>query len=405
MPSRERITFTNTHGVRLAAALELPDRQPRAFALFAHCFTCGKDSAAASRISRSLTGSGIAVLRFDFTGLGGSQGDFGNAGFSANIDDLHAAAAYLREHHDAPQLLIGHSFGGTAVLAAAAGIEEVTAVVTIAAPASPEHVLKQFGASLEVIEREGSEVVTLGGREFVINRSFIDDLRSHPLQEQLRRLKCALLVLHAPLDDTVSIDEAGVIFTAARHPKSFISLDKADHLLTRLEDAQYVANTISAWADRYLANAEGSPRPEVDGGEVQVDEGNARFLRDVTTDDHAWLADEPRSAGGDNLGPDPYEHLLAALGTCTSMTIRMYANRKKWPLDDVQIQLQHSREHARDCEDCETKSVALEVLTRAIRLVGDLDESQKKRLLEIADRCPVHRTLTSQLRIDTVEWK
>jgi putative redox protein len=393
-------------GEHLAAALELPDREPRAYVLFAHCFTCGKDNAAATRITRTLAANGFATLRFDFTGLGGSDGDFANSNFSSNVADLIAAAAWLRTEFAAPQLLIGHSLGGTAVLAAASEIPEVRALATIGAPATAEHVEKQFAASAEQIAREGEAQVSLGGRDFVIRQQFLEDIRSTPVTERIGQLRKALLVMHSPTDATVSVDQATRIFAAARHPKSFISLDNADHLLTRLEDAQYVANTITAWAHRYLDNAdEERGNKEVPGGEIHVSEGNRRFLREVTSDDHGWLADEPKKVGGDNLGPDPYEHLLAALGTCTSMTVRMYANRKQWPLDDIEVQLEHSRDHVSDCEHCDEGDQKVDVLSRAIRLEGDLDATQRARLLEIADRCPVHRTLEGPLRIDTVEWR
>jgi len=404
MPTRQRITFTNHSGEQLAAALELPDRSPRAYALFAHCFTCGKDIAAATRISRTLAANGIAVLRFDFTGLGSSEGDFANTNFSSNISDLVAAAEYLRREHAAPELLIGHSLGGTAVLAAAQQIPESKAVVTIGAPVSPDHVVKQFAETVSEIEARGDALVSLAGREFRVARQFLEDLRSHPLTDRVAGLKKALLVFHAPFDATVAVEQATQIFTAAKHPKSFISLDSADHLLSKLEDAQYVANAITSWVERYLPDIPATDKPDVPGGEVLIGEGNKRFLCDVTSDDHAWVADEPKRVGGDNLGPDPYEHLLAALGSCTSMTIRMYANHKEWPLEDIQVQLEHTREHARDCADCDDKPAQIDVLSRAIRLEGALDASQRKRLMEIADRCPVHRTLEGTLRIDTVEW-
>ncbi|MEJ2238827.1 MAG: bifunctional alpha/beta hydrolase/OsmC family protein [Gemmatimonadales bacterium] len=386
----------------MAASLELPDRPPTAFALFAHCFTCGKDIAAAARIARGLTARGIGVLRFDFTGLGGSEGDFANTNFSSNVDDLVAAADYLRERQSAPALLIGHSLGGTAALFAAGRIPEVTAVVTIGAPASPEHVVRQFGVSLAKIEREGEAEVTLGGRSFRIRKAFLDDLEQHELGDLIGRWKRALLVMHAPFDEVVSIDEASRIFGAARHPKSFISLDKADHLLSDIERAQYVATTIAAWASSYLPEPAREEPPSVEKGSVRVGEGNRRFLRDIYSDDHYWLADEPKQMGGDNLGPDPYEHLLAALGACTSMTIRMYANRKKWTLEDVSVHLTHTREYLKDCEGCEEdRGTRLETLHRAISLDGPLDDQQRARLMEIADRCPVHRTLEGHLRIET----
>ena len=400
--SREKVEFSNGRGQSLAALLELPDSPVRAYALFAHCFTCGKDIAAAARIARGLTARGIGVLRFDFTGLGSSEGDFANTNFSSNVSDLVAAADFLRESDRAPNLLIGHSLGGAAVLFAGGQIPEVTAVATIGAPATPEHVIKQFHADLDAIERSGEAEVSLAGRPFRIQKQFLDDLKSQDLDAVIGGWKRALLIMHAPLDEVVSIDEAGKIFQAAKHPKSFISLDGADHLLSDIGRAQYAANTIAAWAESYLPEPEQSTPPEVAKGKLHVGEGNHRFLRDLYSDDHHWLADEPKSFGGDNLGPDPYEHLLAALGACTSMTIRMYANRKSWPLEDVGVTLSHSRKHRDDCDDCDAEERKLEVLRREITLDGPLDEDQRERLLQIADRCPVHRTLEGNLEIETV---
>ena len=397
---RERVSFPGRSG-SLAGSLETPAAAPRAWALFAHCFTCGKDSAAASRISRTLAAGGIAVLRFDFTGLGGSDGDFANAGFSSNVEDLVAAADWLRSEHEAPALLVGHSLGGTAVLAAAERIPEARAVATIGSPASPEHVIRLFAGDADRIEREGVAEVDLGGRRFPIGKAFLDDLRAVPMTDRIHRLRRALLVMHAPFDAVVGIHEASAIFEAALHPKSFVSLDRADHLLTDVADAQYAASTMAAWASRYLAPEPRAVSAPVAGGHVRVGEGNHRFLRHVVTDDHAWLADEPKRAGGDNLGPDPYEHLLAALGACTSMTVRMYANRKGWPLADIEVEVEHSREHANDCEDCEKPGRHVDVIRRVVRLTGDLDHEQRRRLLEIADRCPVHRTLENTIRIRT----
>jgi putative redox protein len=397
---RARITFQGRHGT-LAGALESPSASPRGYALFAHCFTCGKDSVAASRISRALASHGIAVLRFDFTGLGDSDGDFTNSDFSANIEDLVAAADHLRQHYAAPSLLIGHSLGGTAVLAAAERIPESKAVVTIGSPASPDHVIAQFGADTARIETEGKAEVTLGGRNFPIDRSFLDDLRQHAMPERIRRLRRSLLVMHSPVDATVDIAEASEIFAAALHPKSFVSLDDADHLLRRREDAEFVANTIAGWSDKYF-DAEGDESGEPpDRGHVFVTERNHRFLRHVQSDDHDWLADEPTQSGGDNLGPDPYELLLAALGTCTSMTLRMYANHKKWDLSDVRVELSHDRDHGPDCERCDDPGQVIDVVRRMVHIEGNLEEAQRQRLLEIADRCPVHKTLTGDLRVET----
>lgn len=400
--SSQRVSFPNGRGQQLAAALHLPNGVASAFVLFAHCFTCGKDSAAAARIARALAAQGFAVLRFDFTGLGGSEGDFENTDFSANVADLRAAADWLRAEHRAPQLLVGHSLGGTAVLAAAADVPECRAIATIGAPADPSHVIGQFAAQREQILAQGRAEVSLGGRPFTIRREFIEDLESQPLSARLPHLRRALLVFHAPLDNVVSIDEASRLFEAARHPKSFVSLDDADHLLGRRSDAEYVGATLAAWAARYVEAAD-TDRPAIRParGSVRVDELDQAFLRRVVTDDHDWRADEPLAAGGGNAGPDPYEHLLAALGTCTSMTVRLYAGRKDWPLEDVEVELEHSRDHVTDCEGCEAQPQRIDVLHRRIRLRGALDAGQRARLLEIADRCPVHRTLEGPLRITT----
>jgi putative redox protein len=401
--NREKVQFPNDQGEQLAALLELPDKPPIAYAIFAHCFTCGKDIAAAARISRGLTAKGIGVLRFDFTGLGHSEGEFANTNFSSNVGDLVAAARYLRGERAAPSLLIGHSLGGTASLYAAGSIPEVKAVVTIGAHATPEHIVKQFGASLEDIERNDEAEVSLAGRSFRIQKQFLDDLGGRDLETEISRWKKALLIMHAPFDEVVSIDQAGRIFGAARHPKSFISLDQADHLLSDIDQAQYVSATIAAWVEPYIRLEKEPETRAVAGGTVWVREGNRKFLRDIYSDDHHWLADEPKSVGGDNLGPDPYEHLLAALGACTSMTIRMYANHKSWPLEDVAVHLSHDREYRKDCEDCdEEKGSKIEVLRRTISFEGPLDESQRVRLMEIADRCPVHRTLEGELEIETL---
>jgi putative redox protein len=397
---RKKITFPGRGG-ELAGALELPESQAIGFALFAHCFTCGKDSIAASRVSRHLAAAGIGVLRFDFTGLGGSDGDFASSHFSANIEDIVAAADYLRTEYTAPTLLIGHSLGGTAVLAAAARVAEAKAVVAIAAPSSPDHILTQFGASLEAIERDGEADVNLGGRTFRLDRSFLHDLSSHPMPATIRGLRKALLIMHSPVDSVVGIDEASEIFSAALHPKSFVSLDDADHLLSRPDDAEFVAATIAGWSARYFTGSEAASTPTLPAGHVTIAEENHRFLRRVLSDDHSWLADEPRASGGDNLGPDPYELLLAALGSCTSMTLRLYANRKQWALEDIDVELSHTRDHGPDCARCDEPDQIIDVISRRIRLSGDLSDEQRSRLLEIADRCPVHRTLAGDLRIET----
>ena len=401
MPTRERVTFANKDGAQLAATLELPDAKINYYALFAHCFTCGKDIIAATRIANTLALNGVAVLRFDFTGLGDSQGDFSDTNFTSNVYDLVSAAEYLRNNYQAPQLLIGHSLGGTAALHAASDILECKAVVTIGSPANANHLLHLFKREVENIQKDGVAIVEIAGRNFNIEKQFIEDLESHSIENKIAKLRKALLIFHSPIDEVVSIDQAGIIFAKAKHPKSFITLDKANHLLTSNSDASYVANTIVAWAKRYIDCYE-EPSEELSKAQVKVLELNKKFLRHVITDDHEWFADEPTTFGGSNRGPDPYEHLLAAVGACTSMTIRMYANRKKWPLDDVQITLEHTRTHLDDCQDCDNESGKMELIIRRIKLLGALDEDQRKRLLEIADKCPVHKTLEGKLKINTV---
>jgi putative redox protein len=408
--SHEKWTFDNGRGETLAGRLESPE-QPRAHALFAHCFTCSKDIAAASRIAKGLCDEGIAVLRFDFTGLGNSEGDFANTNFSSNVEDLLAAARTMADQGSAPQLLIGHSLGGAAVLAAAGRIESCRAVATIGAPSDPGHVEKLLRSSRDEIEREGVATVELAGRAFRIKKQFLDDIRAGGLTDAVGRLRRALLIFHAPFDNIVGIDEAAAIFTAAKHPKSFVSLDDADHLLSRREDSRYVARVLSAWATRFLepaADADGETAPARTGedgpaedGWTIVEEDGPRYRQAVRARRHLLQADEPEDAGGGDRGATPYEQLLAGLGACTSMTLRMYADRKEWPLENVRVRLRHDRIHARDCADCETKEGRLDRIRRQIRLEGDLSEEQRERLMEMADRCPVHRTLGGEIRIET----
>lgn len=399
---RTKLEFTGHAGDKLAALLEHPSHKPASFALFAHCFSCGKDIAAASRISRALVAQGIAVLRFDFTGLGNSDGDFSNTNFSSNVADLIKAADFLRDRYEAPALLMGHSLGGTAALAAASSIPELKAVATLGAPAAPAHVIKQFAEHTDEIMAAGRAEVDLGGRPFVIKDQFIKDVSEAEVTSTLGDLRKALLVMHSPVDAVVSINEAERIYVAAKHPKSFVTLDTAEHLLTNKADAEYAASVIAAWAARYVPTESRSRQSEqkVAPGEVVVSEHNQQFTRLVESDEQVWLADEPTNVGGHELGPDPYEHLLAALGTCTSMTMRMYANHKQLNLEDLKVTLRHERIHAEDCEGCDTKPMKLEVISRDIEIQGDLSQTDRDRLMEIADRCPVHRTLTGELRID-----
>jgi len=401
MPA-ERFDFVSTQGQRLAALLDMPAGEPRAYALFAHCFTCGKDVHAARRIAQALTALDIAVLRFDFTGLGSSEGEFANTTFSSNVADLVAAAGALRGARRAPAILIGHSLGGAAVLAAAADVPEARAVVTIAAPSDPAHVTGLFRDRIADIAQQGEIEVSLEGRRFRIRRAFLDDVAEQNLREKIARLHKALLIFHSPTDNRVGIENASRIFEAAKHPKSFVSLAGADHLLGRLSDATYVAKLIAAWAERYLDLPE--PRPETADGDVMVSETRrGLFQQEVRIGRHRLLADEPASVGGLDSGPGPYDLLLAGLGACTSMTLRLYAERKSLPLDRVSVRLSHSKIHAADCETCETKEGMLDRIERVITIEGDLDDAQRERLLEIADKCPVHRTLSSEIEIKTSE--
>lgn len=400
MPARRKFEFEGSNGDQLAALLETPDQEPIATAVFAHCFTCGKDIAAASRIARALVKRGYAVMRFDFTGLGGSDGDFANTNFSSNVGDLIAATKHLRQEGLPASLLIGHSLGGTAVLAAAHEVPECKGVVTIGSPGDAQHVAAQFSCDIDTIEKQGQAEVSLAGRKFTIKKQFLDDINQTSVAH-IGKLKAALLVMHSPVDTTVSITEAERIYKAARHPKSFFSLDDADHLLTNAADAEYVADVIAAWAMRLVKNKSPEQRPKVASGEVSISERDQKFMLDVFSDTHQWIADEPTRVGGRNAGPDPYEHLLASVGTCTAMTLRMYAARKKWPLESAEVVLRHLREHGKDCEDCDDKPVQLDVIDRDITLHGELTDEQRTRLMAIADKCPVHKTLTGTLEIRT----
>jgi putative redox protein len=399
----QMIRFPGAGGVELAARLEPAQGTLRAYALFAHCFTCSKDSLAATRISRALAAEGIAVLRFDFTGLGGSEGDFANTNFSSNIADLRAAADFLREKFAAPKILIGHSLGGAAVLAAAAHVPEAVAVATIAAPFQPDHIRGLLQPATAEIATRGEAEVMLGGRTFRIRQQFIDDIAGHNLRDAIAGLSKALIVFHGPRDTTVNIENAAQIFLAARHPKSFVSLDDADHLLTRQADAGYVAAVLAAWAGRYLGDiARPADELTAESGAVAVRETReGKFTQSIRAGMHALRADEPIAYGGNDSGPSPYDLLLASLGTCTAMTLRAYADMKNLPLDRVTVRLRHEKIHALDCAECETREGKIDRIEREIELTGALDEVQRAKLLEIADKCPVHRTLHSEVHIPT----
>jgi len=400
----QAVSFPGAFGNELAARLDLPAGvPPRAYALFAHCFTCSKDSRAATFISETLADAGVAVLCFDFTGLGGSEGDFANTTFSSNVADLVAAAGWLRRERRAPAILVGHSLGGAAVLAAAGSVPEAVAVATINAPADPAHITHLFAGARAEIDARGEAEVDLAGRKFRIRREYLDDVAEQKLTAAIAALNRALIVFHSPADSIVGVDNAAKIFLAARHPRSFVSLDDADHLLSRRADGQYVGAVLAAWASRYLpahpadARAPDGPRDIVFVRET----GAGNYQQEIAAGPHRLLTDEPVASGGGDTGPSPYELLTSALGACTAITLRMYADRKNIPLERVRVNLRHEKIHAKDCAECETREGRIDRIERVIELDGELDDAQRALLLEIADKCPVHRTLHSEVLIPT----
>jgi putative redox protein len=397
-----KINFNNHQGEKLAARLELPvDQKPFTYALFAHCFTCNKNLTAIRNISRALTLQGIGVLRFDFTGLGESEGDFADTNFSSNVQDLLMAAEFMEANHGPIEIMIGHSLGGAATLMAAPQIKSAKAIATIGAPAEPEHVAHLFDEKVEEIRERGFATVSIGGRPFTVKEQFLKDLQNTSLYDTVRDLKKALLVMHSPFDRIVGIKNAGKIYDAAIHPKSFVSLDTADHMLMKKEDSQYAGQVIATWLTRYIKFPEA---PDLETSkQVAVRTGPRGFLTEIKAGNHHLIADEPEKVGGTDLGPTPYDLLAAGLGACTSMTLRMYADRKKWPLENIIVHLEHSKVHAQDGADSEDQpsSAKIDQIVREIELEGDLTEEQKERLLSIADRCPVHRTLHGEIRVVT----
>ncbi len=398
-----KVEFLNKHGQKLVGRLEMPvDRHPHNYALFAHCFTCTKNLSAVRNISKALTNNGFAVLRFDFTGLGESEGDFEDTNFSGNVGDLVAASDYLKENYQSPTLLIGHSLGGAAVIFAAAEIASVKAIATVGAPSNPVHVKHLLKSGIEEIRETGQAVVNLSGRDFTIKKQFLDDLETKSLPETAKALRKPLLILHSPQDNTVGIKNAEEIYVAAHHPKSFVSLDGADHLLFNKEDSQYVGEIISGWAKRYL---EVSDRVVPDlktkhqvAASLDAEDG---FTTQMKVGNHYMLADEPESFGGNDFGPSPYELVSAGLSACTVMTLQMYAKRKGWHLDNVEVHTSYSKTHAEDCENCEDTSAKIDTFHRELKITGNLDEKQRERLVQIADKCPVHKTLHSETQVIT----
>ncbi|WP_194974675.1 bifunctional alpha/beta hydrolase/OsmC family protein [Aquiflexum lacus] len=396
----ERLNFKNKDGFELSARLYLPlDEKPRFFAIFAHCFTCSKNFKAVSNISNTLSQLGVAVLSFDFTGLGNSEGDFEDTGFSSNVADLLAASDFLEKNYEAPKLLIGHSLGGAAVIFAAAELDYVEAVVTIGAPANPKHVKKLFESDIETIKKEGSAKVNIGGRSFRIKKDFVEDLESKNLPDLISGMRKAFLFLHSPQDQIVDISNAAELYQNAFHPKSFVSLDGADHLLSEEKESQYVGELISTWSKKYLPIE--INENDIKGHQVKVRLFGDGYTSEIKTPFHHLLADEPKEVGGDNLGPTPYDLLMASLGTCTVMTLKMYADRKGWDLKQITVYLDHDKVHKEDSEDFDKKGSKVSRFTRSLEIKGDLNDEKKEKLLEIANKCPVHRTLHDDIIIET----
>ncbi len=398
----KKISFPNTVGERLAGVLDLPAETPVAYALFAHCFTCSKNLKAATNISRAMTDAGIAVLRFDFTGLGQSGGAFEDTNFSSNVADLISAARWLEQEYRAPEILFGHSLGGTAALQAAPQIPSAVAVATIGSPADPAHVAHMFQDAEQELRDRGVAEVRLGGRPFRVKEQFLDDLSTHDLPNAISGLRKALLVMHSPLDEIVAVENAAALFTAAKHPKSFVSLDKADHLLSRETDSRYAGQILATWATRYLqpSNSASAPPLAADGvitARTFIDS----FRTDIAAGHHVLVGDEPLDAGGTDVGPNPYDLLSAALASCTTMTLKMYAGLKKMALRSVTVEVRHGKVHAEDCADCETSGGKVDEFQRVLIFDGDLSEEQRQRLLEIAERCPVHKTLHGEVKVRT----
>ncbi len=399
--SLSKVTFTNTEGQTLSGRLELPaDQYPHNFVLFAHCFTCNKNLGAVRNISRGLTSEGFAVLRFDFTGLGESEGDFADTNFSGNVEDLIAAANFLKQEYQAPTLLVGHSLGGAAAIFAATEIDSIKAVATIGAPSNPKHVKHLLKSDIQEIETQGKAVVNLSGRDFTIKKQFLDDLETKSLPEVAKNLNKALLVMHSPQDTTVEIKNAEEIYIAARHPKSFVTLDGADHLLMQKDDSIYAGKVIAGWSSRYVDLPE-EPKISSKHHVVASLQGGEGYTTQMKVGNHYMVADEPESVGGKDFGPSPYELVSAGLSACTAMTIKMYVARKGWDLQNVEVHTSYDKIHAVDCENCEDPTAKIDTFEREIKLEGNLDEKQIKRILQIADKCPVHRTLHSETQVIT----
>lgn len=399
MPS-QKVTFKNNRGQVLSGKLELPMiKKPYPFAIFAHVFTGNKNLKAARHISRALNLEGIAVLRFDFTGLGESEGDFSNTNFSTNVDDIKAASQFLTDNFEAPTIIIGHSLGGAAALYAGAEMDSVKAVATLGAPFQPEHVKHLIGDSVAEIEEKGAAIITVDNREFTIRKQFIEDLSRKDTLEIIEDFDKALLILHSPQDLVVEIENAAKIYHAAKHPKSFVTLNGANHMLNNKDDAFYAGSVIGSWVQRYVEKAKEEKLSTTK--QVMVKLENDGFTTEIMAGRHGLVADESEALGGNDFGPSPYELLNASLGACTAMTLQMYAKRKKWPLETVKVHLSFDRRYSEDCGTCDDPRSKISHFEVCIHLEGDLSEEQRNRLLEIAEKCPVHKTLGQEVTFNT----
>lgn len=399
--STEKITFENSRGEKLSARIEFPiDQKPHNFAIFAHCFTCNKNFKAVRHITKALSIEGFGVLSFDFTGLGESEGDFSESTFSSSVDDLVCAAEYLKKNHQPPSMIIGHSLGGAAAILAAGQTEEIKAVATIGAPSMPQHVKNLLQDGVEEIRAHGEATVSIGGRPFKIKRQFLDNLENQNLLGVVQKMRKAFLFMHSPHDRIVGIENAEQLYKAAFHPKSFISLNGADHLLSDEKDACYAGSVIANWAERYL-EIPAAKELRTESHIVAYLDTKEKFTTEIKADQHRLVADEPESFGGNDFGPSPYQLLASGLAACTVMTLKLYVERKKWDLREVFCHIRHEKTHLEDCVNCEDPKSKIDKFTREIELIGELNNEQKMKLVEIADKCPVHRTLEGKAHIET----
>lgn len=394
----------NRKGHELHALLELPANQkPIRYAIFAHCFTCSSSLEAVRNISRALTNFGFGVVRFDFTGLGRSDGEFSESHFSSNVSDLLDVHLYIKEMYMAPSLLVGHSLGGAACIVAASKLNDIKAIASIGAPSDIEYVKSHlFSHQLEQVKNLGEIEINIGGRPFKIDKEFVEDFGKTDLLEVTKNLKKPLLIMHSPQDRIVKADHAHNLFVAAYHPKSFVSLDGADHLLTEKKDSVYTGNVIGAWVERYFPEQE-NEMLSTEGEQLvaHLDLTKDNFTTQLQTNKHTFIADEPGSVGGDDFGPSPYEYLNASIATCTAMTLKLYAQRKKWDLKEVFVYISHARKHSDELMIDVEKPGYLDQISKRLKFVGDLDDKQKQRLKEIASKCPVHKTVASEVIFDT----